>query len=283
MQFLDPTNDFAFKIIFGDDKKKHILISFLNSVLQLPAQQHIQDVVILNSHQVPRLKGAKESILDVRCYDQMGAEYIVEMQVIPQEFFDKRVLYYAAKAYSQQLDKGQEYNLLKPVIFLGILRFEFTQDPHYLSTHCIHNVETKEHVLRDFRFTFAELPKFNKTESELNTVEDKWLFFLKNARSLKAIPEVIVEQAIREAFEIVNAEYWDKDTLELYTMRNIYVQDEIHRVGYGYKKGRLEGRLEGQSETQHNIARSMLAKGMSLEVTAEFTGLPIDELKMLIA
>jgi predicted transposase/invertase (TIGR01784 family) len=277
MQFLDPTNDLAFTKIFGNEKKKHILISFLNNILRLPAQEQITEVTLLNPKQAPHLPGAKETILDVRCHDQTGAEYIVEMQVIPQAFFDKRVLYYAAKAYSQQLDKGEQYHELKPVIFLGILNFNFTADSHYLSTHCIHNIETKEHVLQDFRFTFAELPKFNKTESELQTIEDKWLFFLKYAKELTAIPEVIREAAIREAFEMVNSLNWDKETMHWYTMRNIYVQDEINRVRYGYDKGLAEGKLE----SQHEIARAMLIKGISLETVAECTQLSLHEVKIL--
>jgi predicted transposase/invertase (TIGR01784 family) len=273
MQFLDPTNDLAFTRIFGNEKKKHILISFLNNILRLPAQEQITDVSLLNPTQAPHLLGAKETILDVRCHDQTGAEYIVEMQVLPEEFFDKRVLYYAAKAYSQQLNKGEKYHKLKPVIFLGILNFKFTTDSHYLSTHCIHNIETKEHILRDFRFTFAELPKFNKTELELQTVEDKWLFFLKNAKKLTAIPEIIREAAIREAFEIVNALNWDQETLDLYTRRTMQVQIESNRVRYGYKKGK--------AESQHDIARAMLAEGMALEVVSKCTGLSLDEVKTL--
>jgi predicted transposase/invertase (TIGR01784 family) len=241
MHFLDPTNDYAFKKIFGDEKKKHILISFLNSILRLPADQQITEVTLLNPTQAPHLPGAKETILDVRCQDQRGAEYIVEMQVLPQEFFDKRVLYYASKAYAHQLNSGSDYCKLKPVIFLGILNFEFTHNDHYLSTHCVQDVETKEHVLQDFRFTFAELPKFLKTEAELLTVEDKWLYFLKHAKKLAAIPAVIHEAALKEAFEIVNRLNWDEASLELYDIRGIYTQDEIQRVNFGYRKGQQNG------------------------------------------
>lgn len=277
MEFLNPTNDLAFTKIFGNEKKKHILISFLNSILRLPTNKQITEVSLLNPKQAPHLPGTKETILDVRCHDQTGSEYIVEMQVIPQAFFDKRVLYYAAKTYSQQLNKGDRYHELKPIIFLGILNFNFTADAHYLSTHCIHNIETKEHVLRDFRFTFAELPKFNKTETELQSIEDKWLFFLKNAKKLTEIPEVIREAAIREAFEIVNSLNWDKETLHLYTMRNIYLQDEINRVLYGYNKGKIEGKIE----SQHDIACTMLEDGMTQEIVAKYTGLPPDDIKTL--
>ncbi len=176
------------------------------------------------------------------------------MQVLPQEFFDKRVLYYASKAYAHQLSSGSDYYQLKPVIFLGILNFEFTQNNHYLSTHCVQDVETKEHVLQDFRFTFVELPKFLKMETELQTVEDKWLYFLKHAKKLKAIPAVIHEVALKEAFEIVNRLNWDKASLELYDMRGIYIQDEIQRVNFSYRKSQQKGQLTLlQRQLQHRF------------------------------
>lgn len=260
MHFLDPTNDFAFKKIFGDEKKKYILISFLNSILRLPSDQQITEVTLLNPTQAPHLLGAKETILDVRCHDQQGAEYIVEMQVLPQVFFDKRVLYYASKTYAHQLDSGENYHLLKPVIFLGILNFGFTCNDHYLSTHCVQDVETKEHILQDFRFTFVELPKFLKTEAELVNVEDKWLYFLKHAKQLESIPAVIHEAALKAAFEIVNRLNWDKDMLEIYDRRSMQVQDEIQRVNFGYQKGRQEGLEEGRAEGRQEGERTLLLR-----------------------
>jgi len=285
MQFLDPTNDFVFKRIFGNEKKKEILISFLNSILRLHGKLEINDVTLLNPTQAPHIKGAKETILDVRCHDQRGATYIVEMQVLGQAFFDKRVLYYVSKAYSNQLDKGDAYHTLTPVIFLGILNFNFTQSSHCISTHIIHDIETKEQVFRDFCFTLAELPKFNKTEQALESIEDKWLYFLKQAKQLTAIPSVIQEQAIKDAFEIANELNWDKQELELYEKRAVYVQDEAQRVNFGYQqgekmgmeKGKAEGIQEGieqgKVEGKRETAKNMLEIGLSIEQVAQVTGL----------
>ena len=70
MKFLDPTNDIAFKKIFGDENKKEILISFLNSLLGLKEGKKILEVEILNPYQIPPLAELKNTILDVRCKDQ---------------------------------------------------------------------------------------------------------------------------------------------------------------------------------------------------------------------
>jgi len=319
MQFLDPTNDFVFKRIFGNEKKKEILISFLNSILRLRGEREINDVTLLNPTQAPHIKGAKETILDVRCHDQRGNNYIVEMQVLGQAFFDKRVLYYVSKAYSNQLDKGEGYHTLTPVIFLGILQFNFTQSSRCISTHMIHDIETKEQVFRDFRFTLAELPKFNKSEEALESIEDKWLYFLKQAKQLTAIPAIIQEQAIKDAFDIANESNWDKKELEMYEKRAMYVQDEAQRVNFGYQKGikqgiekgiekgKVEGKAEGikegieqgkiegigqgkekgikegieqgKAEGKLATAKNMLTMGLSIEQAAQATGLSEEVIK----
>ena len=302
MKFLDPTNDYAFKRTFGNENKKEILISFLNSILARTGEKEITDITLLNPYQAPQIQGSKETIVDVRCHDQGGSEYIVEMQVLKQNYFDRRVLYYASKAYHTQLGKGEHYHELKPVIFLGILNFEFTENSHWISTHRIYDVDTKEHVLTDFDFTFVELPKFTKTESELESVADKWIYFLKNAQDLQAVPEVIREEALKVAFEVVNQVSWSQEELDAYEYRKMAIMDAAAVLSQGRKegleeglqkglqKGRKEGRKEGEREGRKDgqkeglrkaevrIAREMLAKGMDVGTIKELTGIDTSEL-----
>ncbi|MBS0621710.1 MAG: PD-(D/E)XK nuclease family transposase, partial [Verrucomicrobia bacterium] len=245
MHFLDPTNDYAFKRVFGDEKKKEILMSFLNSLLGRQGDNLIVEVHLLNPYQAPHMLGTKESLLDIRCRDQRGREYIVEMQVIKQKFFDKRVLYYTSKAYSSQLLVGEDYGSLNAVIFLGILNFKFTDDPHWLSAHRIYNVETREHKIKDFDLTFVELPKFTKKEEELSSVADKWIYFLKYAKELETVPETIVEEAIKEAFEIINQGTWSRDQLNAYEDRKKALMDEMARYASGVDEGEQRGIEKG--------------------------------------
>src|SRR5689334_620683 len=111
--YLNPTNDYAFKRIFGDQNHSEILISFLNSLLDFQGEHQITQVDILNPYQAPKLPELKETVLDVRCKDQAGREFIVEMQLADKDDFDKRSLYYTAKSYAHQLNKQQEYRLLQ--------------------------------------------------------------------------------------------------------------------------------------------------------------------------
>ncbi|MBF0423457.1 MAG: PD-(D/E)XK nuclease family transposase, partial [Magnetococcales bacterium] len=97
MKFMDPRIDFAFKKIFGSEDAKDILISFLENLLGLKGERCIVDLTILDPFQAPRIKYLKHSFLDVKCRDQRGISYIVEMQVQKVAAFLQRIQYNAAK------------------------------------------------------------------------------------------------------------------------------------------------------------------------------------------
>jgi len=253
MKFLDPTNDVAFKKIFGNEQKKEILISLLNSLLGLKEGKKILDVEIQNPYQIPKIAELKNTLLDVKCKDQRNISYLVEMQVAKSNGFEKRVLYYTSKAYVNQIEIGEDYPHLNQVVFLGILDFNIFESPEYLSTHLILNQNTQEHALKDIYFSFVELPKFNKSEQELRTIEDKWIFFLKNAKNLEVVPDTMKEKELKSAFETLQKYGWNKEELEVYENIAINRQDE---------RGRIEqAKIEGKIEEKKEIAKNLLEMG----------------------
>ena len=129
-RFLDPKNDFAFKRIFGREENKDILIAFLNDMLDHHYIGQIVAVTFLLTIQDPDTVDQKESLLDVLCEDQLGRQYIVEMQIARTDHFLKRAQYYASKAYSRQLQRGHPYSDLKEVIFLAIVDFPLFEGLH---------------------------------------------------------------------------------------------------------------------------------------------------------
>ena len=128
MRFLDVKTDYAFKKVFGSETSKDVLKSFLNSVLDFPNNEKIKDLTIVDPYQIPLLKGMKDTFVDVQAVLSNGSTVIIEMQVLNVEGFEQRILYNAAKKYSQQLKKGDKYNLLKPVIALTITDFIMFDD-----------------------------------------------------------------------------------------------------------------------------------------------------------
>ncbi len=227
MKFVDIKNDVAFRKIFGNENRKEVLISFLNAVLQLDNGQQIVAVQIASPIQLPELHTGKTTIVDVKAKDETGKEYIVEMQVGDIDGFDKRVLYYASKSYASQIKRGDFYKKLNPTFFIGILNFKATTNPNYINRHKIIDLETGENYIKDIEFNFIELPKFNKKVSELFTIIDQWIYFIKNAEDLTIIPNNVKDQGLKLAYQDAEMQNWTDKELEEYD--KIFMREEDDR------------------------------------------------------
>jgi predicted transposase/invertase (TIGR01784 family) len=273
MEFADVKNDIAFRKIFGNDNRKETLISFLNAVLAFKGKQKIVSVKIMNPYQLPKLRGGKVSIIDVKATDQTGRHYIVEMQVGELDGFAKRVLYYFSKSYSEQIKRGDFYRQLNPVIFIGILDFAFTINPKYISRHQIRDVETHEQTLNDVEFNFIELPKFNKKLDELETLIEKWVYFIKNAENTDLIPDNVDDEGLKSAYQEANKHTWTKDELEAYDYAFMREEDERAKLDQAEKKGKTLERFE--------TAKKAIKKGFDNETIIDLTGLTLEQIAQL--
>jgi predicted transposase/invertase (TIGR01784 family) len=247
MQFADVKTDIAFKKVFGDERHKEILIGFLNAVLDLQGGKRIKDLTLKNPWQAPDLPTLKETTLDIKAVDYRGITFIVEMQVKSQPYFDKRALYYTAKAYTTQIDEGEDYPKLNQVIFIGILDFNSFEGDGYLTRHLILNKETLQQELRDFEFNFIELRKFNKQEAELESIVEKWVYFIKNAGNLTMIPqnaEAIPE--LKAAYAQAAMNTWSREELEIYEYWQIRDAADRYGMEEKFEKGKIEGKIEGE-------------------------------------
>ncbi len=283
-KFLDPKNDIAFRKVFGSEKHKDIVIHFINDILDLKDSDQIENVEFLSPIQDPEIASKKQSIVDVLCRDKNGVQIIVEMQVAPTKGFEKRAQYYAAKAYSGQLNKGQKqdgkYYNLKEVIFIAIADcIIFPDKKEYKSDHVILDKNSYEHDLRDFYFTFIELPKFKKNNiNDLKTIVDKWCYFFKHApetREEDLINLIGSDLIIEKAYNALNQFNWNEAELIAYDEEIKRIQDNIAAMDYQYDKGRTEEKIE--------IALNLLRQNLPLDVISSATGLSHDELSALKA
>jgi predicted transposase/invertase (TIGR01784 family) len=276
MKFVDIKNDVAFRKIFGraafrNENRKEVLISFLNAVLLLQENHKIVNVEILTPYQLPDLKGGKVTIVDVKAKDQNDKTYIVEMQVAEVDGFDKRVLYYASKSYSAQIERGDQYEDLNPTYFIGILDFEVTKNPSYINRHKIIDIETNENYIKDIEFNFIELPKFNKKENELESVIDQWVYFIKNAENLQVIPENLKDEGLKFAYEDADKHNWTKAELEAYDYVLMREQDD---------RGRLTFAIRKEKET---FAKKLINRNFTNQDISEDTGLSTEQIEKLRA
>ncbi len=274
MQFADPRTDFAFTLIFGNEKAKDVLISFLNAVLGLEGVHAISEVAILNPYQAPKISTLKRSFLDVKCRDNRGVEFVVEMQVQYAEGFEKRIQYNACKAYVGQIPIGIDYPKLNQVIAITIVDFVmFREFEHYLSCHEFRETITNNCYLGEIRHYFIELPKFTKAEAELETTIEKWCYFIKYAGRLEMIPEKLNQGPFRKAFEIASRANMTKEEWEKYDAAAVKMQDERGIAIAAEKKGWQQRNLE--------IARFMQQRGLDVNLISEATGLSLKEIESL--
>jgi predicted transposase/invertase (TIGR01784 family) len=274
MRFINPKTDFAFKKIFGSEQSHGILISFLNGMLYA-GQSTIQDLAILNPYQAPKILGVKNTYLDIKAKLVTGKTVMIEMQVLPVEGFEKRILYNAAKAYSIQLKAGEDYPLLNPVIALTITDFVMFPEIEPVISQFI--LKEKQHLIDypvdDLELVFVELPKFHKSLDQLDTLTDKWIYFLKHARDLSTVPTnmgTVVE--IQQAFAIANQANLSPEELDELEHQSIFIQDQRGAITRATQQGRQQAQLE--------IARRLLGM-MDDAAIAATTGLPVTEIQKL--
>ncbi|MEQ9238576.1 Rpn family recombination-promoting nuclease/putative transposase [Coleofasciculus sp. E2-BRE-01] len=279
MIFINPKTDFAFKKIFGSEQSKDILISFLNALLY-QGRAVIQDVEILNPYLAPQIQGIKDTYLDVKARITGDKTVIIEMQVLNLEGFEKRILYNAAKAYSIQLQPGEDYTMLSPVIALTITDFEMFEHLNQV----ISNFMLKEkrlltdYPINDLELVFVELPKFSKSLEELETLTEQWIYFIKTARTLETIPETMAQvPEIRKAFEVANQANLTREELEALEQREIYIHDQRNAIRRALRQGKEETRREIAKQLLDVLDEETISRktGLSLEEVRQFK---IDEL-----
>lgn len=118
---IDPTVDIVFKAILGYPERKHLLIHFLNAILQRSGGDEIQDVTIINPVDSEEEVNSKTVIHDVKATDRKGHTFLIDMQVVSHTALNHRLLFTAAGSYFNKISSGQDYTKLKPVIAIWIL------------------------------------------------------------------------------------------------------------------------------------------------------------------
>ncbi len=265
MKFVDVKNDVAFHKIFGNSHKTVTLISFLNAVMHLEGEHQVVSVKIENPYMFPASHGGKTVVIDIRATDYLGRHFIVEMQVADKEGFEKRTQFYASRDYAAQIDRGEEYVKLRPTYFIGILNFAITINPNYYSHHQTIDVETGQWLLKDIQYFFIELPKFKKTLGQLETMMDKWTFFIKNAERLTIIPEDVIDEGLKTAYIEADKHNWNEAELNAYYDSGAREADQIQERIKSKEEGKIEKEIEAVLGLYENgVPISIIAKSLNI-------------------
>ena len=271
-KYINPYTDFGFKKLFGTEMNKDLLISFLNALLE-GSEKEIEDVQYLNGENLGDGYGDRRSVFDVYCLAKNGSRFIVEMQKAEQSYFKDRSVYYATTPIRQQAPKGEWDYHLDDVYTVGILNFEF---PHgeYPADSYRHEIKLKDvednHVFYDkLTFIYLEMPKFTKTEDELENLFEKWMFVLHNLYRLLERPKALQDSVFKKLFEQAEIVRYSETERRQYEESKKVFWDNYSALKTAEKKGVLK------------TARKMKDKGFSVEDIADITSLSVEEIEEL--
>ncbi|NET56620.1 MAG: Rpn family recombination-promoting nuclease/putative transposase [Symploca sp. SIO2E6] len=298
MRFINPKVDYAFKKIFGSKQSQDILISFLNAIIY-GGEKTIKSLTIVNPYNPGQVISLKDTYLDVKAVLADGSIVLIEMQIASMTAFNKRVAYNLAKAYSNQLVKGEDYPLLNPAIAVTITDFILFPKSEAAINKFVFQEETKNFpcIDKELRLIFLELPKFKKDLSQSKSLTDKWIYFLKEAATLEDIPESLEEVSeIKFALNLAQQANMTVEELEIVDRRGMMLQDEKGRITYaqeegikkgkeeGREEGRKEGKIEGKIEQAIALVSRLLTKRLGeipVTISSQIENLPLEELENL--
>jgi len=267
---INPKVDFVFRLLFGTDKNKDLLISLINSVVEPDIK--IVDVIIKNPFNLAERTEFKESILDIKAVDQNGTWYDVEMQLTPHSLYGRRAIYYLAKVYVDQLASGEDYSRLNPTIGIHFLDFRYFDDERVVRHFVLKDSETNEapEALSGLRLYFVEMAKFDKDWPELRSALDRWVAFLNRALELdrSRLPAGLqVDPAIAKAAAELDRIGASDEEREIYEGRvKVLMIDQIQLKDareegeqLGTRKTLLRQMTRNIGEVPQNIAAKMQA------------------------
>ena len=145
-----------------------------------------------------------------------------------------------------------------------VLFDEFEEDKEQVIEY-VHLVRERTKTLysNKLKFVFVELPKFRKTEEELETRFDIWMFILKNLYKLKERPALIQGKIFEKLFELAEIKRLTKKDMETYR-KSILDYHDVRLVADC-------AREEGREEEKIAIVQKCLQKNMAIEDIVFFT------------
>jgi predicted transposase/invertase (TIGR01784 family) len=243
MRFIDPKMYVSFKKIFGANESREILISFLNAILYA-GEPVIEELEVIDPYLAAEIFGSKDTYLDVKARINDSKTVLIAIQILNVSLFKNWVFYNATKTYALQFNRAERHQRLRPVIALNITDFEmFPNQSEVISRFAFK--ETKQlfdYPDSEVELVFVELPKFTKELSELTTLADRWIYFIKNAKYLETIPDTMVAvPELEKAFQIANDRNLSQKELDQLEKQVFWIEDQQGAIELAIQQGIKQG------------------------------------------
>ena len=288
-KYINPFTDVGFKIIFGQDINKSLLLDFLNNLLT--GEKEIVDITFLDKEQLPDVVEGRSAIYDILCKTSEEEHIIVEMQNREQPFFKKRSIYYASKAIARQGEKGVKWAFnIRSVYFVSFLNFTLDDiGSEFRTDVALMNMKTKKQFSEDLRLIYLQLPYFTKEAEDCENNFDRWIYVLKHMEALNRLPweaQSPIFKRLGEIAEISQLSTEDRikyDAAIQWYRDNAFLLEGAEEVGLqkGMKKGLEQGRAEGRTEGLKETARNLKSMGLGVADIQKATGLSEEEIREL--
>ena len=290
-RYINPYTDYGFKYFFGTEPNKDLTLHLVNALLQ--GREVIKSLTLLPNEQLGDTEEDRRSVFDIYCENEQGDKIIIEMQKAEQQWFKDRSVYYSSFPIRSQGEKGKWLFGLKAVYTIGILNFVFDEDKddenYYHHVVQLMDINKKEVFYEKLTYIYLEMPKFKKTEDELENLTDKWLYALKNLPRLLERPKALQERIFSKFFEVAEvaalskeeyAKYWESEKV-FYDNQGAFMTADQKGYNRGITEGEAIGIAKGRTDATKENARRMKADGMASALIAKYTGLTVDEIESL--
>jgi len=285
-KYIDLTTDYGFKRVFGTEASKELLISLLNECFQ--GRKNIKDISYGNTEHVGEFDDLGTVVFDLFCTGDRGEHFVVEMQTTSQANLKKRMRYYASRAVAHQGFRGESKRWRYGVeeVYVVLLMDGFTMPgpyygPDFINEVCMFHKKSRMPFDEEFGYIYVELLKFTKSEKELKSDLDRWMYVLKNMSKLDKIPTYLRKPIFEKVFQIAEYAKLNKEEREMYNtslMRKINLEDALDGA---LLEGIQKGIQKGMEEEKRSIALKLKKIGVSLENISKGTGLSPEEVRNL--
>ncbi|GHV27223.1 hypothetical protein FACS1894167_01850 [Synergistales bacterium] len=289
---LKPKNDLIFKRIFGTDENLDVLTGFLKSVLRLPADEY-DEVILCNPNTKADRADDKIGILDIKIKTTTGKIIDVEIQlkVVPQ--FRERIMFYASKMFTEQINRGDKYGAIKQVIPILIVddKLFTTEDDKYHHRFTLYDTNAQLEfmdILEVHTLELLKLPEATDGSSLWNWLkllnseeEEDFDMLAQTSPQMEKAVTIVRHLSMDEQFRF-DYEQSEKRRRDLMAFMDEATEKGIAKgKAEGKAEGIVEGMAEGEAKAKTAIAKSMLAIGLSLDQITQTTGLTVSQIKTL--
>ena len=279
------TSDVVFKYLFGAKSSTELLRAFVNAVQRHAGMEEFTSLEIVNPIGERDYYSAKPTVIDVKAQSPDGTVINLEVQVRSQAEYGERSLYYWAKSYVEQIDEGDKYHKLMPVVSVSVLNFNLF--PDVLPYHSTFRLMEKDHpevcLTDDCVMHYLELRKLPEGES---TELAEWLYALKHLDEQEGPMIVLLKKNhnLQELADRYHRFEKDSDARLAYEARMKQMRDEAawldeaqeKGLAMGMEKGLEKGIAAGEARKAHEVARRLEERGFSRIEILELTGVDLE-------